>query len=127
MGREFQEGLPMDMFDFFGNKFGDCAWIWDPEGYINVVIFDSKVFLQAVRIFLTYGECGFTVSYFLIGMPTIYPMPTFIVWHGIVPICFQGTSCQCDFRYDVFTLAHEMGHYLTVHPFVDGKEFWGLL
>lgn len=126
--REFREGLPMDMFDFVGNKFGDCAWIWDPKEYINVVIFDSKSILSGCAHFPYLPES------------VVLPGVLFSDWYAdhlpdahVHCVAWNRSHMFSRyellgviFDYDVFTLAHEMGHYLgLLHPFVDGKGNFG--
>ena len=123
--RAFREGLPMDIEEFLANKFGDCSWTWNPKEYINVMIFSSE------SRFAGYAQIPY--------MPEKAALPGLVAsdWYAdhLPTDLIMGVAWNRNFMYneyellgvtidfDVFTLAHELGHYLgLLHPFVVGDD-----
>ncbi|MEI3420220.1 MAG: hypothetical protein V8R91_03700 [Butyricimonas faecihominis] len=104
----------------FGNKFGE--WIWDPKEYINVVVgcahfpyLPESVVLPGVLFSDWYAD----------HLPDAHVHC--VAWNRS-HMFSRYELLGVIFDYDVFTLAHEMGHTWDYYiPSWMVKGIWGII
>lgn len=117
----------MDPQDFEDNKYGDARWVWDPNRYVNVMIYS----------FSSPTIAGFSAYPFTPKFDALEGLPSNDWYYVELPDSYVPClSLNISFMYKttptplgdqeiaVFSLTHELGHYLGLfHAFSNSGEF----